>query len=247
MRITESIPETLSTHLLDNALCGALLRQLNDFENMVFGPDFACDFGAIQPWVDSGCLFYSAVCGEAVPGRRRILSLVSVFITTCSSRDRMLAGEIADFELTPWLDDPSSEPAIYFSSVVSDSPQHLAGMYASLLNDLCEFRDAHGLNFHSGFSISTGPAGLRHMARNGFQPLARRRYRGTYEMLVVDARSAAAEFWRILFDTEMAFLTRAGFAGDEDCADGTRSSARDADSGDIFSDRVLFNAQLTNS
>ena len=93
---------TLATELLDNRRSRDLIPQLNDFENVVFGPDFACTCAQFQPWVESGCLFYSAVRGEAVTGRSRILSVLSVFITTAISRDRMLRGEIADFELAPW-------------------------------------------------------------------------------------------------------------------------------------------------
>jgi hypothetical protein len=205
----EYIPDTLQTELLDTSGSRPWLRQLNDFENQVFGPDFACDLKAIRPWIDSGCLFYSAVCGEAVPGRRRILSLVSVFITTSASRDRLMAGEIADYELEPWTPTTRNKrPSLYLSAVVSDSPQHLSGMYSSLLADLQSFRTQHSLQFHSAFAISTGPAGLRHMARNGFRPLEDCKYRRRYDFLVIDAGTAAAEFWRQLLTAETVFLKR---------------------------------------
>ena len=153
--------DTLSTELLDNRRCQALIPQLNDFENTVFGPDFACGCAQIQPWIDSGCLLYSAVSGEAVAGQRRILSVTSVFITTSLARDRMLLGEIPDYELTPWAAAPrSAQPAIYFSSVVSAAPHHLAAMYASLLECVRDFREANGLVFHGGFAIAAGSDGI---------------------------------------------------------------------------------------
>src|SRR5258705_461699 len=94
--------EMLSTELLDDASCRDMLGPLNDMENLIFGPDFACNTAQIQPWFESGCLLYSAVTGEAVAGNRRILSALSVFITTAAARDRMLLGEIADIEMAPW-------------------------------------------------------------------------------------------------------------------------------------------------
>src|SRR5207249_3625508 len=163
----------------------------NDFENDVFGPDFACAQEQIKPWVDSGCLLYAVVCGEAVPGRRTILGATSVLITSSRSRDRLLTGQIAEYELTPWTVGPrSDQPTIYFSSVVSDAPQHLTAMYDSLFRDVDHFRKNHGLNFHSGFGIASGLAGLRHLVRNGFRLLEDQRYRGRYDILRIDTTSA---------------------------------------------------------
>ena len=201
--------DTLSIELLDNRCCRELIPQLNDFENMVFGPDFSCECAHIQPWVDSGCLLYSAVTGEAVAGQRRILSVLSVFITTSRDRDRMLRGEIRDFDLEPWTaGPPSAQPTIYLSSVVSAAPHHLSAMYDSLLRDTVEFRDAHRIAFHSGFAIATGAAGSRHMARSGFRLLEGCKYRGSYDLMVIDARSAAAAFWCGLLNSETTFVCR---------------------------------------
>src|SRR5438445_13260765 len=101
-QLSDPLGNTLSTELLDNADCQQYLGQLNDFENEVFGPDFTCDWSQIHPWIDSGCLFYSAVCGEAVAGQRRILSVAAVFITTSLERDRLLLGQPADYDSAPW-------------------------------------------------------------------------------------------------------------------------------------------------
>ena len=158
--LTQSELELLSTALLDNRRCRDLMTQLNDFENEVFGPDFACDRAQLRQWIDSGCLLYAAVTGEAVSGQRRILSALSVFITTAAARDRMLLGQIADYELAPWTNaEPGDQPTIYLSSVVSVAPHHLPAMYTSLLRDVVEFQRAKGLTFHGGFAIATGPAG----------------------------------------------------------------------------------------
>jgi hypothetical protein len=202
--------DTLATELLDNRRCRELLPQLNDFENQVFGPDFVCSTESLQPWIDSGCLFYAAMHGEAVAGRSRILSVLSVFITTGVARDRMLLGEISDYELTPWIPGVSQEqPTIYLSSVVSAAPHHLAAMYESLLRDVVGFQRTHGLTFHGGFSIACGVAGLRHMARSGFRLLEDYKYRGAYELMVIDAGTAAAPFWTNLLSDQTTFLSRA--------------------------------------
>jgi hypothetical protein len=202
--------DTLATELLDNRRCRELLPQLNDFENQVFGPDFACPTESLRPWFDSGCLFYAAMHGEAVAGRSRILSVLSVFITTGVARDRMLLGEISDYELTPWIPGVSQEqPTIYLSSVVSTAPQHLAAMYESLLRDVVQFQRTHALTFHGGFSIACGVAGLRHMARSGFRLLEEYKYRGAYELMVIDATTAASPFWTNLLSDQTTFLRRA--------------------------------------
>src|SRR5437588_9488750 len=105
-KFLEILPVPLSTELLDSGQCQPLSGRLNDFENAVFGPDFACDYEQIKPWVESGCLFYAAVRGEAVEGRQNILSAVSIFITTSYSRDLLLAGRILECELKPWTSAP---------------------------------------------------------------------------------------------------------------------------------------------
>jgi hypothetical protein len=203
----ETLPVPFSTELLDAAQCRPLSAHLNDFENAVFGPDFACKYEQIQPWVESGCLLYAAVCGEAVEGRRKILSAVSVFITTSSSRDLLLAGRIPECELKPWTSAPVSEQAtVYFSSVVSDASEHLRAMYGSLLRDLQAFRDSRGLHLHSGFGIASGGAGRRHMAQNGFRLLEGYKYRGIYDFMFIDAGAAATVFWQGLLDAETVFF-----------------------------------------
>ncbi|HYV29684.1 MAG TPA: hypothetical protein VEO53_01030 [Candidatus Binatia bacterium] len=207
--LSQSAADTLSTALLDNRGCQKLLPKLHEFENAVFGPDFTCDYVEIQPWVDSGCLFYSAVYGEAVEGQQRILSLASVFLTTSFSRDRLLAGHIADYELAPWTAGVRTEqPTVYFSSVVSDAPHHLAAIYDSLLQDVSAFRNAHRMSFHGGFAIATGAGGYRHMARNGFRTLTGYKYRDKYDLMVIDASTAATPFWRGLLDSQTIFLGR---------------------------------------
>src|SRR5882762_5868604 len=120
----DELPVPFSMELLDTDHCLAFTTQLNDFENAVFGPDFACNYEQIRHWVESGCLFYAAVCGGAVEGREKILSAVSVFITTSRSRDLLLEGHIPECELRPWTITPAQQPTLYFSSVVSDAPYH---------------------------------------------------------------------------------------------------------------------------
>ncbi|MCI0538447.1 MAG: hypothetical protein L0Z50_24840, partial [Verrucomicrobiales bacterium] len=99
----------------------------------------------------------------------------------------------------PWTQAmPWEEPTVYFSSVVSDTPRHLPALYTSLLRDLATFRAAHALTFHSAFGIASGPAGYRHMSRNGFLVLPRRRYLNKYELMSIDIKTAITPFWREL-------------------------------------------------
>jgi hypothetical protein len=223
-RLPQDDLEMLSIELLDDASCQGLIGPLNELENLVFGPDFACSTAQVQPWFDSGCLIYSAVAGEAVAGQQRILSALSVFITTAASRDRMLLGEIADIEMIPWTLGDADQPTIYLSSVVSVAPHHLAAMYNCLLRDVLRFRDAHGLSFHGGFAIATGVAGRRHMARSGFRLLEGHKYRGRYDLMVIDSLTAATPFWTGLLRDDTTFLSRA------DASRGVAASALPAES-----------------
>src|SRR5919108_717152 len=99
MQAPESIPHPLSVGLRDTRQCRGFALPICEFENSVFGPDFACTPESIRAWFDSGCLFCAAICGEAVAGRERILSVISALLTSEASRDRLLRGEISDEEL----------------------------------------------------------------------------------------------------------------------------------------------------
>jgi hypothetical protein len=204
----DALPVPFSTELLGTRHCLCLSAQLNDLENAIFGPDFACNYEQLKPWVDSGCLFYAAVCGEAVEGRKTILSEVSVFVTTSRARDRLIRGAIPEHELEPWTNADTAQPTLYFSSVVSDSADHLAMMYTSLLGDIRAFRDQRGLTLHSGFGIASGRAGCRHMMKNGFRVLQGVKYRNNYEFLVIDASTAATPFWQNLLESETLFIRK---------------------------------------
>jgi hypothetical protein len=198
--------ERLTIELLDNHGCQKLIPQLNDFENSVFGSDFACDSENAQPWIDSGCSFYAAICDQPVNGQLRVLSAVSALVTTSRERQRLLSGDILDYELTPWTQAlPLEEPVIYFSSVISEKPNHLAALYQSLLRDLMRFRQAHRLTFNGAFAIASGRAGYRHMARNGFRVLPTQRYLRKYGVMVMDHETAATPFWRELLGATPAF------------------------------------------
>ena len=186
-----------------------MLPQLDTFENAVFGPDFAIAPEDTEAWAESGCWFCATVTGQAVVGRRQILSMVSVLVTTIKSRDHLLAGNAAEGQLQAWANDSLNEdPALYLVSVISAAPTHLRLMYDSLSRDLREFKSTWRANFHSGFAIACGPAGFNHMARNGFRPFESRQYRGHYPLMVIDSQSAATRFWREVLSREPLALQR---------------------------------------
>lgn len=199
---------SLSIDLLDTWSLLDLLPRLNELENSVFGPDFAGSPEELEAWAESGCWFCAAVSGQAVVGRRQIFSMLSVLVTTSDSRDRMMAGQSSESQLQPWAGDPLIDnPSIYFASVISASSEHLRLMYQSLSRDLQEFKSTWSAEFQSGFGIASGPAGLNHMARNGFRLLEGCNYRGHYPLMVIDAQSAASRFWQDLLSNKTASLS----------------------------------------
>jgi hypothetical protein len=177
-----------------------LSAQINEFENEVFGPDFFCRYERFRPWVESGCLFYAAVCGEAVAGFKKVLSVASILLTTETSKERLLRGEIPDWSLEPWANAlGQGAPVAYFASIISDNPEHLAAMYESLGKDVETYLCASGLRVDSGFSIAAGAAGLRHLCRSGFTLVDGKKYLQKYDLLVINDLTAKTAFWRGLF------------------------------------------------
>jgi hypothetical protein len=199
MNLPDSGPNPLSFELLDTRQCLEVGPQLNEFENTIFGPDFSCVYECFRPWVESGSLFYSAVCGEAVAGRSTILSVASVLITDAASRDQMLRGEITDTILQPWRGDPGMEPVAYLSSVVSANQSHLASIYDSIATDLVRFLNERKVKLCSGFCVATGPAGFRHLSKGGFVPMEGPQYLAKYDLMTINTATARAAFWRRVF------------------------------------------------
>ena len=199
MNITDAIPHPLAIGLRDTRHSRELAAPICEFENAVFGPDFACAPASIRSWFDSGCLFSAAICGEAVAGRERVLSVITALLTSETSRDRLFRAEITDGDLTPWSQCAAgSRPAIYFASVISDNPGHLARMYESLGHDIGFFLAQEHLEPQTAFAVASGEAGFRHMSRNGFQPADARPYLGRYQVMTLDFASARTPFWQRL-------------------------------------------------
>ena len=199
MNLPDSGLNPLSFELLDTRRCLAVAPQLNEFENTIFGPDFSCDYECFRPWVESGCLFYSAICGEAVEGRSSILSVASVLLTDDESRERVLRGEINDTLLQPWRGGRGVEPVAYLSSVVSANASHLAAIYTSLAEDIGKFLADRGVKVQRGFCVATGSAGFRHLSKGGFIPINGPRYLDKYDLMTIDATTARAGIWRRVF------------------------------------------------
>lgn len=199
---------SLFVELLDTRECLDMLPRLNDFEDSVFGPDFAIAQQDMETWANSGCWFCAAMTGQAVVGRRQILSMLSVLITTTDSRDRLMAGLSSESQLEPWAGNPNDHPSIYLVSVISAASDHLNPLYQSLSRDLDEFRSTWGAEFAFGFGIASGPAGLNHMTGNGFRLLEGRNYRGHYPLMSIDAGTAATRFWQELLSNETISMRR---------------------------------------
>ena len=190
---------SLAVEVLDTWRCLELAPKLGEFEDSVFGPDFAMPNDAMDRWAKSGSLFYAAITGQAVVGRLQIFSLLSVLVTTSQCRDELLAGELLESELDPWTAETSgSAPALYLASVISASSEHLALMYDSVGRELQEFKTAHGAHFQGGCGIASGPAGYSHLFRNGFRSIEGQSYLGHYPLMSIDAESAATPFWQQL-------------------------------------------------
>jgi hypothetical protein len=199
MQTAEHFPDPVQVHLLNTAECYELGPQINDFDNAIFGPDFYCSYETIRPWVESGNLFSSVVCAEAVAGHRRILSAASLLITSRTSRDHLFAGRIRDYELTPWMLSPRRcEPVIYFAAIVGANSEHVRALYDSLCADAEPYLQAFGISVESVFSIAAGPAGLHHMAKGGFCVWEGGRYLNKYYFMTLQREAALAHVWRTL-------------------------------------------------
>jgi hypothetical protein len=199
MPLPDSAPDLFSFELLDTRQCREFSRLINDFENSFFGPDFFCQHEWIQPWIDSGCLFSAALFGEVAPQRKQILAAASIFITHDASRDALLQGGIADYQLDPWsAGPPDSDPVFYASSMVCHVREYRFILYKSLLADLALHIKENGLCVRSGFAIASCEAGRRHLLKIGFTPLRSRKYLHKYDFMAVEATTAQNAFWQVL-------------------------------------------------
>lgn len=195
----DQLPQPLAVGLRNTPASSMVAESICEFENAVFGPDFAYSASSIRAWFASGCFFCATMSGAAVAGRERVLAVVSALVTDEISQQRLLNGEISDGELKPWSQaPPGSQPTIYFASVISDNPTRLVSMYETLGDDLESYLSTHKLSPRSAFAVASGEAGLRHMIRNGFHPLEGAKYLGRYHMLTLDLASARTAFWQRL-------------------------------------------------
>jgi len=194
-----SRPQQVRTRLLRTTDCLRIRAQLTAFENRFFGPDFAWSLECMERWLRSGSLFYVAVCQKAPREDLRIAALASVLLTGSRSCERLLRGEILESQLVPWfLDSPDSPPILYFSSVISDTPEHLLSLYENLFVEVDRYLKANQLRVYKGLSIALGAAGFGHLGKNGFKRVEGSKYLERYDFMSINAASAETEFWRSL-------------------------------------------------
>jgi len=109
----------------------------------------------------------------------------------------LLRGEILESQLAPWfLDSPDSPPVLYFSSVISDTTEHLLSLYDNLLVEVDGYLRANELRVYAGLSIAAGRVGFEHLRKNGFLRVEGPKYLQQYDFLRINAASAETEFWR---------------------------------------------------
>ena len=191
--------QLIKTQLLRTTDCLRIRAQLTAFENHFFGPDFAWSLESMERWLRSGSLFYVAVCQKAPREDLRIVALASVLLTGSRSCERLLQGEILESQLVPWfLDSPDSPPILYFSSVISDTAEHLLSLYENLFVEVDRYLKANQLRVYKGLSIAIGPAGFDHLGKNGFKRVEGTKYLEQYDFMSIDAASAETEFWSSL-------------------------------------------------
>lgn len=193
----------VTTEYLRTEACMAMTPQITEFENNFFGLDFSWSLESMQRWLQSGSLFYATACeGE----HRQIRALASILIGGAASCQRLLNGEIAEYELAPWfLESEGPPPMFYFSSVLSHSPEYLRQVYRNLQLDVESYLREKNLKVYAGISIATGAIGYQHLTKNGFLPIEGPKYLGKYRFMRIDAVSAKTEFWtRLLTATPSA-------------------------------------------
>ena len=126
--------------------------------------------------------------------------MLSVLVTTTEARDRLMSGQASEGDLEPWARNPHATPVIYLVSVISSASDHIRPLYESLARDLREFKETWDPDFAVGFGIACGPAGLHHMAGNGFRLLEGCSYQGHYPLMTIDSKGAVTKFWQELLN-----------------------------------------------
>jgi hypothetical protein len=195
-------PSASARHvLLNTGKCKRFRDQLHNFENAAFGSDFECDTATVEHWHNSGSFFQAAVVSGS-EARPEIHAVTSVLITTSFWQDRLLKGEIQDFELQPWpVDSSQTEPVLYLASVISDTPRYLAVIYDSLTVEVGNFLACANRSARSGFAIAAGSAGFKHLFKSGFQPMRHAFYQQKYPLMSINEATARTRFWRAVMSS----------------------------------------------
>lgn len=175
--------------------CLHITRKINDFENLIFGPDFSCKFEDMKPWVLSGDLYIALVPDEKA--EYGIASLVSMLITTESCSNELKTGKILERELVPWSTSPDKLcPSMYFSSLILSSKVHYLFLLRSLQRDLQQRSRSSGTTISGAFSISTSPIASKHLERAGFSQFPDHQYLDKYPTFILSKDSARTRFWK---------------------------------------------------
>lgn len=187
----------------NTAACLRVARDLNEFENLTFGPDFACQLEQVRPWLISGDLFYSAIGDTDEKKRTSVVSVASILLVDAASRDELVAGQLREADLKPFsLCKIETEPTFYYSSLIIQQPRHAVALFRSLLKDAVPEMQRRKLAPRSAFTISTSGEGTRHAVKSGFTEVLGRLYLEKYSFLELHTETAESHFWRRLLHSD---------------------------------------------
>lgn len=178
---------------LKRAVVWKHLGQLNEIENKLYGPDFACEVSDLAHWTASPLFFYEVV-GREIGGGVSVDALGSLLVVDRYQVDLLREGSIREAELAPWQDGKGRAPYIYFSSLYSRIPGGGKRVMMQLVSRLASV--GAGVAARGIVGISSSLGGQRFLRRSGFAQEGQS-YLGKYAFASIDG----VDWSRILVDS----------------------------------------------
>jgi hypothetical protein len=177
-----------------------LIAAANAYENELFGSDFYTEVNAIEAWLKSPLFFWSVCTNNQITDKYQIIGSLSILVTSEHSIKQLLASEIKESELEPWVMDNRSEPALYFSSYVAEKPGAGRLQFAAAKVYLKEIYSKFGIKPMHSFSIAANRHGAKHLMESGFKESTGNLYMQKYSIYEARCEYNLRKLWSDLLN-----------------------------------------------
>jgi len=170
--------------IVTTEFCKKYISLFFDFEKGFLPVEFQFDIDEYKHWFESEYFFCHGIIDFNSNGNWSIKGVISFFITNKSCYDRLIRGEIEEYELLPY--DLRSVPVLYYSSAINIGKISTRNLMTGILKEV----SASEILSKIAFCIVTSENGERHVRRNGFIP-NNSNYKGRFGVFFLKKESVA--------------------------------------------------------